>query len=174
MFTRKNSSTLPQIAEVYRDYTPPCNVRRRCRNASEAHPSRESDRTKKRRSDEFFMFVAGPTSPKDLDRNRKVQLSECLGWYSHSTRASGARITLLIDNIFRRAKKSRFGSPFFGRCFCASVLFHEVGTSYPRDTASRKSRRGRMWPIAGKRNWKGNSFAKDIGTYFRSLSQSNW
>jgi len=64
---------------------------------------------------------------KTWSRSRKVRLSECLGWYSRATHASGARITLLLDNIFRGATPGKLRFTPFRTLPLAGVLYHEVG-----------------------------------------------
>jgi hypothetical protein len=64
---------------------------------------------------------------KTWSRNRKVRLHDCLGWYSRPTQASGGRITLLVDNVFRGATKFNLRVAPIRAMSLASVLYHEVG-----------------------------------------------
>lgn len=117
----------PQIVEAYRDYTPPYNVRRDVEMLLRHIAPENLIGLQSVILTNSLGLSRDERRQKTWTRNRKVRLNDCFGWYSRSTQPSGARITLLLDNIFRGAKKFDLRFAPFRTMSLAGVLYHEVG-----------------------------------------------
>jgi hypothetical protein len=123
----KQRPPLPQIVEAYRDYAPPCNAVRDVEMLLRHIPPEYLNGLQSIVLSNSLGLSRDERRQKIWSRNRKVQLSECRGWYSQSTPARGARITLLVDNIFRGAGRFGLRIGLFRNVVLADVLYHEVG-----------------------------------------------
>jgi hypothetical protein len=117
--------TQPQIFEAYRDYSPPYNAKRIIEMLLRYAPSEDLIGLHSIVLTNSSGLSRDERRQKTWSRNRKVRLSECLGWYSRATRSSVARITILVDNIVRCETKFTLRIGFMRSMSLASVLYHE-------------------------------------------------
>lgn len=117
----------PQIVEAYREYSPPSNARRDVERLLRHIPPEYLTGLQSILLTNSSALSRDERRQKIWSRNRKVQLGSRRGWYSYSTRASGARITLLVDRIFRGETKFTLAFSSFRMMTLGSVLWHEVG-----------------------------------------------
>lgn len=119
--------TQPQIIEAYRDYSPPYNATRIIEILLRHIPAEDLIGLHSIVLTNSSGLSRDQRRQKTWSRNRKVRLSECLGWYARATRSSVARITILVDNIVRRETKFALSVGFLRNMSLAGVLYHELG-----------------------------------------------
>jgi hypothetical protein len=124
---RGSSHPTPLIVEAYRDYDPPCDVKRIITVLLRYVPSESLLGLGSIVLTNSSALPRDGRRQKTWSRGRKVRIADALGLYYRTTRHSEASIRIFVDNILRRYPKRLFWiRPLLNLQF-SDVLYHEVG-----------------------------------------------
>jgi hypothetical protein len=117
----------PEIVVVYRDYIPPCDVRRILSVLLRYVPSENLVGLKSIVVTNSDALSRDERRQKTWSRNRKIRSADALGLYYKSTPHSGATIRIYVDNILRTYPKSLLWVRPLLNLYFGDVLYHELG-----------------------------------------------
>ena len=119
--------TGPRIVESYRDFEPPHGFRKKVEILLRYVPPKYLAGLDAIILTNGAALSRNERRQKTWSRNRKVQISKCLGLYRRKTRSTHAAVWLYVDNV----KKSGMGPldhiPVFCYIAIGHVLYHEIG-----------------------------------------------
>jgi hypothetical protein len=125
--TKVSGETSPTIVESYRDYSPPPTFRRLVEDLLKAVPPRYLVGLKTIILTNHAAGTRAQKRHKVWSRNRKIRLTDALGYYSAATRSSQATIVLHVDRILKGMRPWELRAPLLCYMPIAIVLYHEIG-----------------------------------------------
>lgn len=118
---------IPEIIEAYREYDPPCDVKRIMTVLLRYVPPENFVGLKSVVLTNSEGLSRDERRQRTWSRNRKIRIADALGLYYRATRHSEATIRILVDNVLRRyPKKFLWVTPLLNFYF-SDVLYHELG-----------------------------------------------
>lgn len=125
--TSDQKPPMPEIVETYRDYDPPCDVKRIITLLLRYVPPENLVGLKTILLTNREALSRDERLQKTWSRNHKIRVADALGLYYRATSHSGARIQLHVDNILRRCPKSLLWLQPIVNITLSDVLYHELG-----------------------------------------------